>query len=50
VPGLSAPSVDDQIEGSFHLTERLNALFPIIIAGIDRLDDLRVLENQSGLQ
>jgi hypothetical protein len=38
------------IERAVHLTERLNTLFAIVIARIDRLDDFRILENQRGLQ
>jgi hypothetical protein len=50
VPGVSAPCVGNHIKRAVHLTERLNPLFTIVIAGIDGLDNLRVRENQGGFQ
>jgi hypothetical protein len=50
MPGAAAPCVGNHIKCSVHLTERLNSPFAIIYAGVGRLDDLRVLEDQRGLQ
>jgi hypothetical protein len=50
VPGVAAPSVGDQIVSSVHLPKRLNAPFAVIVAGINRLDDLRIIEDQGSFQ
>jgi len=50
VPDVAPPCVGEKKIGSVHLTERLNTLFAIVTTGIDGLNDLRIIENQSGFQ
>jgi hypothetical protein len=50
MPDLAPPCVHDEIVDSVHLTERLNPLLAIIVSGIDRFDDLWVLEDQGGFK
>ena len=48
--GVAAPCVGNKVIGSIDLTERLNTLFTVLIAGIDRFNDLGIIENQRGFQ
>ena len=47
---VTSPCVGDEIEGSAHLAECPNALLAMVATIVDRFDDLRVLEDQGGLE
>jgi hypothetical protein len=50
VPDVTSPCVGDEIEGATNPAECPNTLLAIVVAVIDRFDDLRVLEDQGGLE
>src|ERR1700691_5646336 len=50
VASFAPPRVDDEIKNAAGLSERLNPLLAVVLATVDRFDDLWIIENADCLR